>query len=32
MDPSLVFWKSFGVFKQGGLAEAIREVEAIQRR
>lgn len=32
MDPVYIFWKAFGIFKQGGMAEAIREVEAIQRR
>lgn len=29
VDPVLVFWKAFGIFKEGGVTEAIRELEAI---
>ena len=32
MEPTFVFWKALGIFKQGGMAEAIREVEGIHRR
>jgi hypothetical protein len=27
-----VFWKGFGIFKEGSATEAIREVEMIQNR
>ena len=30
VDPILVFWKGFGIFKEGSATEAIREVEMIQ--
>lgn len=32
LDPVLVFWKGFGIFKEGSPTEAIREVEMIQNR
>ena len=32
VDPILLFWKGFGIFKEGGTTEAIREVEMIQNR
>lgn len=32
VDPVLVFWKGFGIFKEGSTTEAIREVEMIQNR
>lgn len=32
VDPVLVFWKGFGIFKEGSATEAIREVEMIQNR
>lgn len=32
VDPVLVFWKGFGIFKEGSTTEAIREVEMIQSR
>lgn len=32
VDPVLVFWKAFGIFKEGGTTEAIRELEMIQSR
>ena len=32
LDPVLVFWKSFGVFKEGGVTEAIRELEMVKER
>ncbi len=32
MDPVLVFWKGFGIFNEGSITEAIREVSRIQDR
>ncbi len=32
LDPVLVFWKSFGVFKEGGVTEAIRELDYVKER
>ena len=32
VDPVLVFWKGFVIFKEGNTTEAIREVEMIQNR
>lgn len=32
IDPVLVFWKGFGIFKEGGVTEAIREIEMIKDR
>jgi len=32
VDPILVFWKSYGVFKEGGVTEAIRELEYVKDR
>ena len=32
LDPVLVFWKSFGVFKEGGVTEGIRELEMVKER
>jgi tetratricopeptide repeat protein 21B len=32
VDSILVFWKGFGIFKEGSTTEAIREVEMIQNR
>lgn len=32
LDPVLVFWKGFGIFKEGGVTEAIREIEMIKER
>ena len=32
VDPILVFWKGFGIFKEGSTTEAIRELEMIQSR
>lgn len=31
-DPILSFWKGFGCFKEGGVTEAIREVEMVKDR
>jgi len=32
VDPVLIFWKGFGVFKEGGVTEAIREIEMVKDR
>ncbi len=32
VDPVLVFWKGFGIFSEGSITEAIREVSRIQDR
>lgn len=32
MDPVLIFWKSFGIFNEGGVTEAIRELTRVQDR
>ncbi len=29
MDPVLVFWKAFGIFNEGSVTEAIRELTRI---
>lgn len=29
MDPVLVFWKAFGIFMEGSVTEAIRELTRI---
>jgi hypothetical protein len=29
VDPILVFWKAFGIFNEGSVTEAIREVSKI---
>jgi hypothetical protein len=29
IDPVLVFWKSFGIFNEGSVTEAIRELSRI---
>ena len=31
-DPVLIFWKAFGMFKEGAVTDAIREVEYIKER
>ena len=32
VEPVLIFWKAYGLFKEGNVTEAIREVESIQNR
>jgi hypothetical protein len=32
VDPVLIFWKAFAIFKEGSVTEAIRELESIQHR
>lgn len=32
VDPLLVFWKAFGIFQEGSITEAIRELTRIQER
>ena len=32
VDPVLLFWKSFGIFQEGSVTEAIRELTRIQER
>jgi tetratricopeptide repeat protein 21B len=32
VDPVLVFWKAFGIFQEGSVTEAIRELSRIQER
>lgn len=32
IDPVLVFWKGFGIFQEGSVTEAIRELSRIQDR
>ena len=32
MDPILVFWKCFGIFNEGNINEAIRELTKIEGR
>lgn len=32
VDPVLVYWKSFGIFQEGSVTEAIRELTRIQER
>ena len=32
VDPILVFWRSFGIFQEGSVTEAIRELSRIQER
>jgi hypothetical protein len=32
MDPILVFWKAYGIFAEGSITEAIRELTRIQER
>jgi tetratricopeptide repeat protein 21B len=32
MDPILVFWKAYGIFNEGSITEAIRELTRIQER
>lgn len=32
VDPILVFWRAFGIFNEGGVTEAIRELSRIQER
>ena len=32
VDPVLVFWKAFGIFQEGSVTEAIRELTRIQER
>jgi tetratricopeptide repeat protein 21B len=31
-DPVLVFWKAFGIFKEGNVTEALRELTRVQER
>jgi len=31
-DPILIFWKAFGIFQEGSVTEAIRELTRIQER
>jgi hypothetical protein len=31
-DPVLIFWKAFGIFQEGSVTEAIRELTRIQER
>ena len=31
-DPVLVFWKAFGIFKEGNTTEALRELSRVQDR
>ena len=31
-DPILVFWKAFGIFKEGNVTEALRELQRVQDR
>ena len=31
-DPTLTFWKSFGMVKEGSAGEAVRELEGLLRR
>ena len=31
-DPILVFWKAFGIFKEGNVSEALREIQKVQDR
>ena len=31
-DPILVFWKAFGIFQEGSVTEAIRELSRVQER
>jgi len=31
-DPGLVFWKAFGIFNEGSVTEAIRELTRVQDR
>ena len=31
-DPALVFWKAFGIFNEGNVNEAIRELTRVQDR
>ena len=32
MDPVLIFWKSYGIFNEGNVNEAIRELSRVQDR
>jgi hypothetical protein len=32
VDSTLMFWKAFGEFKEGGVTEAIRHLEFIQMK
>lgn len=31
-DPVLIFWKAYGIFKEGNITEAIRELTRVQDR
>lgn len=31
-DPILIFWKAFGIFNEGSVTEAIRELSRVQER
>jgi len=31
-DPVLTFWKAFGIFKEGNVTEALRELQRVQDR
>jgi len=31
-DPILVFWRAFGIYNEGSITEAIREVSRVQDR
>jgi tetratricopeptide repeat protein 21B len=31
-DPVLTFWKAFGIYKEGNIPEAIRELNRVQDR
>ena len=31
-DPILTFWKAFGIFKEGNVTEALRELSRVQDR
>jgi len=31
-SPVLVFWKAFGIFKEGNIPEALRELNRVQER
>lgn len=31
-DPVLIFWKAFGIFNEGNVNEAIRELSRVQDR
>ena len=31
-DPVLIFWKAFGIFKEGNVTEALRELTRVQER